>query len=361
VRPLANLGAHVRNIDAEVATVSPNDEATAAWLSEVLGRPIEARKGALVEEGTADAALADALVALRLSHDAAGAGQLRQAAAATALAHRAGMRTTRQGIREAEVAAVMLGAMFTSGMRPSYEPIVTVHGEVLHNEEHTNTIGLGDLVLADVGAETPEGWAADVTRVWPVSGRFSTTQRAIYQVVLEAQRAAIALVRPKTRYLAIHQAAARQIVAGLVDLGILHGDVDDLAARGAHALFFPHGVGHLLGMDVHDMEDLGDRAGYAPGRSRSTRFGDCYLRLDRDLVPGMAVTIEPGFYQVPAILGNRELTLPYENDLDREELARFADVRGIRIEDDILVTSGDPEILTASIPKELHDIESLMG
>src|SRR5260221_10500026 len=165
----------------------------------------------------------------------------------------------------------MLGAMLTSGMRPSYEPIVTVHGEVLHNEEHSNTIGLGDLVVADVGAETPEGWASDVTRVWPVSGRFSTTQRAVYQVVLDAQRAAIALVRPKTRYLAIHQAAARQIIAGLVDLGIFRGDVDDLAARGAHALFFPHGVGHLLGMDVHDMEDLGDRAGYERGRSRSTR------------------------------------------------------------------------------------------
>jgi Xaa-Pro aminopeptidase len=109
------------------------------------------------------------------------------------------------------------------------------------------------------------------------------------------------------------------------------------------------------------MEDLGDRAGYQRGRRRSTRFGDCFLRLDRDLVPGMAVTIEPGFYQVPAILNDRELTEPFENDLDRSELSRFADVRGIRIEDDVLVTERGHDVLTSSIPKELHDIEAALG
>jgi Xaa-Pro aminopeptidase len=242
----------------------------------------------------------------------------------------------------------------------AYEPIVTVHGEVLHNQSYTNPITATDLVLADVGAETPEGWAGDVTRTWPASGRYSATQRALYDVVLEAQRSAISLVRPKTRYRAVHEAAARRTVEGLVELGILRGNVDGLIERGAHALFLPHGVGHLLGLDVHDMEDLGDRAGYARGRTRSSRFGDRYLRLDRDLVPGMAVTIEPGFYNVPAILNDAALTAPIGGDLDRAKLAAFADVRGIRIEDDVVVTEGDPEVLTAAIPKAPADVEAAM-
>jgi Xaa-Pro aminopeptidase len=361
VRPLLELEDRLRSIKEEVATLSPNDDATAAWLSPLVRKRVKARQGALLREGSADAGLAEALIALRLVHDAAAVSQMRQSIAATATAHRAGMRATRQGIREAEIAAAMLAAMMGAGMRPSYEPIVTVHGEVLHAETYDNVIGPSDLILADVGAETPEGWAADVTRVWPASGRFSITQRALYQVVLQAQLAAIALVRPNARYRDIHETAARHIIAGLVDLGIFRGEVDGLFERGAHALFFPHGVGHLLGVDVHDMEDLGDRAGYQAGRTRPTRFGDRYLRLDRDLVPGMAVTIEPGFYQVPAILNDRELTAPFEKDFDRDELVHFSDVRGIRIEDDVLVTSGEPEVLSAAIPKEMRDIEAVFG
>ena len=254
----------------------------------------------------------------------------------------------------------MIGELRRRGLEDAYGPIVTVHGEVLHNERHDGDLAAGDLLLADVGGETPEGWAADITRVWPVSGAFSPTQRAIYEVVLAAQRAAIDEVRPGRRYRGAHERAGRVIVEGLRALGIFRGDVDGLCERGAAAIFFPHGVGHLLGLDVHDMEDLGDRAGYAPGRARSTRFGDCYLRLDRDLAPGMLVTIEPGFYQVPAILDDPAFTGAVGADLDRAVLARYADVRGIRIEDDVLVTSGEPEVLTAAAPKEPDRIEAAM-
>jgi Xaa-Pro aminopeptidase len=193
-----------------------------------------------------------------------------------------------------------------------------------------------------------------------VGGRYSATQRALYDVVLDAQRLAISLVRPNTRYRTIHEATARRIVEGLVHLGILRGEVDGLIERGAHALFLPHGVGHLLGLDVHDMEDLGDRAGYAKGRARSTAFGDRYLRLDRDLTVGMAVTIEPGFYNVPGILNDPALTAPVGGDLHRAKLATFADVRGIRIEDDVVVKEGEPEVLTAAIPKAPADVEAAM-
>jgi len=196
--------------------------------------------------------------------------------------------------------------------------------------------------------------------VWPVSGTFSETQRNIYEVVLDAELRSIARCRAGVRYRDIHDGAKRAIVEGLCALGIFRGEVDGLLERGAAALFFPHGIGHLLGMDVHDMEDLGDRAGYAPGRHRSTAFGDCYLRLDRDLTPGMAVTIEPGFYQVPAILGDERYTGALGSDLRRDVLAKYADVRGIRIEDDVLVTSGEPEILTRSAPKQPNEVEGIV-
>jgi Xaa-Pro aminopeptidase len=149
----------------------------------------------------------------------------------------------------------------------------------------------------------------------------------------------------------------------LVDEGILRGDPENLVERGAHALFFPHGVGHLLGLDVHDMEDLGDRAGYASGRRRSEQFGLGYLRLDRDLEPGMVVTIEPGLYMVPAILGDEALSGPFFADgtLDRERIQRFSDVRGIRIEDDVLCTRTGPDILTAAIPRQADAIERQVG
>ncbi|NEP76570.1 M24 family metallopeptidase, partial [Okeania sp. SIO2G5] len=172
--------------------------------------------------------------------------------------------------------------------------------------------------------------------------------------------ACIAAIKPGVEYESIHMIAAQVIAEGLVDLGILRGDPNDLVAQDAHALFFPHGVGHLLGLDVHDMEDLGDLAGYAPGRSRSDRFGLGYLRLNRPLQAGMVVTIEPGFYQVPAILNHPEWRSRYQEMVNWERLADFADVRGIRIEDDVLVTATGHEVLTRSLPTGITDIEALV-
>jgi Xaa-Pro aminopeptidase len=361
VRPLDDLDAALRDLSAPVATLPTDDARSAAWLSERLGRPIHASSGDKLAEGSPDVALAEAMIALRLTHDEAAVAQLRAAAEVSARAHIAGMRATRPGGTEAEVAGAMIGALRREGLESAYNPIVTVHGEVLHNEHHHGALAAGDLLLADVGGETREGWAADITRVWPVSGRFSATQRAIYDVVLASQRAAIDHVRKGVRYRAVHDTAKRVMVEGLRDLGIFQGDVDGLLERGAAAIFFPHGIGHLLGLDVHDMEDLGDRAGYAPGRARSSRFGDGYLRLDRDLAPGMAVTIEPGFYQVPAILRDERYVGPVGDDLRRDVLARYADVRGIRIEDDVLCTEGEPEVLTRSVPKDASEVEAVMS
>jgi Xaa-Pro aminopeptidase len=353
VRPLGELqGA------PDIAALPPQDLETALWLSELLDRDLEPGGG--VELGGRDVELAEAMIALRLSHDAPAIAQLREAAEVTYRAHIAGMRTTRAGGREAVVRAAMEAEITAAGCNTAYGSIVTVHGEVLHNERHDGVLGELDLLLADVGAETPEGFAGDVTRVWPVAGRFSATQRAAYEVVLASQLAAIAAVKPGVRYLDVHRAAGLALVEGLIGLGILRGDAADLYARGAAALFFPHGVGHLLGIDVHDMEDLGDRAGYAPGRTRASAPGDRYLRLDRDLLPGMCVTIEPGFYQIPRILSRPDEVGDLEGALDRSELSRFADVRGIRIEDDVLVTATGAEVLSAAVPKSIADVQDAM-
>jgi Xaa-Pro aminopeptidase len=354
VRPLARLPASVRG--RAVATLPAPDIETCQEQSRLLGRDI--RRGVL---DVLDAPLADAIIDLRLHQDDAARAELRLAASATAAAHAAGMRATRPGLSAAEVRAAMEAPLMARGMGCAYPSIVTPHGEILHSERYDLQLADGDLLLADVGAETPGGWAGDVTRTWPVSGRYSTTQREIYEVVLAAQKQAIAAVTPGSRYRNVHVLACQALAAGLVDLGILRGNPIELAADGVVALLFPHGVGHLLGLDVHDMEDLGDRAGYAPGRERSKAFGLRSLRLDRDLEPGMAVTIEPGFYVAPAILADPALTRVAGDRLDRKRLSAFADVRGIRIEDDVLVTETGREVLTEAIPKTIAAVEAAMA
>lgn len=359
-RPISELAAELAPIRNRVGTIPAQDAATAAWVSSLLGRDVAVGTGDSLDDTAPDAKLADALIALRLTHDDAALTRMRETARVSARAHLAGMRRTKPGMSEAEILAAMIGELRRFGLDDAYGPIVTVHGEVLHNTTYENVASAGDLLLADLGGEHPEGWAADITRVWPVSGTFSATQRAVYEVVLASQRAAIDRVRSGVRYREVHDTAKRVLVEGLVELGIFRGSVDGLLERGAAAVFFPHGVGHLLGLDVHDMEDLGDRAGYAPGRQRSSAFGDRFLRLDRDLAAGMAVTVEPGFYQVPAILQNDAYVGVLGADFDRDVLAKYADVRGIRIEDDVVVTEGEPEVLTESVPKDADEVERVM-
>lgn len=294
-----------------------------------------------------DLQLAEAIVQLRLTHDAGAIAQLRQAAKITVEVHRAGQEAVLTAKTEAEVRATMEAVIMAANMTTAYNSIVTVHGEVLHNEQYDHALQPGDLLLADVGAETNFGWAGDVTRTWPVSGKFSATQQLIYDLVLRVHDACIRKVAPGVEYRDIHLQAEYLLAEGLVNLGILRGEVNSVVERHAQALFFPHGVGHLLGLDVHDMEDLGDLAGYAPGRKRSDRPSLKFLRLNRPLQAGMVVTIEPGFYQIPAILNDPIVRKEYADLVNWQELAKFADVRGIRIEDDVLVTANGYEVLTA--------------
>jgi Xaa-Pro aminopeptidase len=337
------------------ATLPAMDSDTRLQQAEVLNRTV-----ALSDLQGLDRELATAIVELRLIHDALAISEMQRAAAITVEAHKAGMAATATATTEAEIRAAMERVVMAHNTTCAYSSIVTVYGEVLHNNHYHHPVRAGDLLLADMAAEAPSGWASDVTRTWPISGKFSPTQREIYQLVLAAHDSCIEQARPGVEYRDLHLLAATVMASGLVDLGILRGQAEDLVEMDAHALFFPHGVGHLLGLDVHDMEDLGDLAGYAAGRTRSSRFGLGYLRLDRPLAAGMAVTIEPGFYQVPAILNDPERREKYADVVNWERLAQFSDVRGIRIEDDVLITETGNQVLTAALPNQADAIEQLV-
>lgn len=365
VRPLDELAAAIEDAGGaeRVSTLPSADPQTRHRQATLLGRPWPGDRGPGIDSlGEQDLALADAMIALRIVNDDGALEMIRLAVQGTTAAHLAGMAATRPGRFEHEIRAAMEHELTTRGLGSAYNAIVTVHGEILHNTSYHHRLGEDDMVLADFGGEA-EGWANDVTRTWPVSGTFSPTQRALYDIVLQAQLDAIAMVKPGVRYRDVHLTACLTLARGLVDEGLLRGDPQSLVERGAHAIFFPHGVGHIMGLDVHDMEDLGDRAGYAPGRTRSPQFGLGYLRLDRDLVPGMIVTIEPGLYMVPAILQRQTLVGPLlaDGSLDPSRLERFGDVRGIRIEDDVLCTTTEPDVLTGAIPKQAEAVQAAVA
>ncbi|MEL6492853.1 MAG: aminopeptidase P family protein [Cyanobacteria bacterium J06621_3] len=351
-QPLSGLSAFVTG----TATLGERDETVRAMEKALLKQGIVLQR----HQSNSNHDLERAIVQLRMIQDEGAIAAIRQAISVTVGAHQAGMAATPSAKTEAQVRATMEAVIIGQDMGCAYGSIVTVAGEVLHNHHYYNSIGPGDLLLADVGAETSSGWASDITRTWPVSGKFSATQRDLYDVVLAAHDFCIEKARAGVEYLSIHMIACEIIAAGLVDLGILKGNPQDLVAQDAHALFFPHGVGHLMGLDVHDMEDLGDLSGYAAGRVRSDRFGLAFLRLNRPLEVGMAVTIEPGFYQVPAILNDPKNRDRYADMVNWARLEAFKDVRGIRIEDDILITSQGNEVLSRALPTAPQDIENLV-
>jgi Xaa-Pro aminopeptidase len=239
---------------------------------------------------------------------------------------------------------------------------------VLHNHDHRNTLQAGDIVLLDAGAEgLDSGYCNDVTRDWPVGGAFSPEGRDVYDLVLAAELDAISAVKPGVRYRDLHLRAARLMADGLVRLGLLTGDAAGLVESGAHALFFPHGLGHQLGLDVHDLETFGDRIHYPNGRTRSPQFGTQYLRMDLDLSPGMVFTIEPGLYFVPAILNDPKFREQFKTQVNWALAEKFLAMNGgrgfggIRIEDDVVCTPTGFEVLTDSIPKARAAVVALAG
>jgi len=287
--------------------------------------------------------------------------EIEDAVAVTSLMYRATMRAARAGLTEARVAATHQMEAVARDRGQAFSPIVTVAGEVLHNTSYANSLRDGDLLLVDSGAESPLFYASDITRTMPVSGRFSEQQREVYEVVLAANEAAIAAASPDRTNRELHLLAARTVASGLKDIGLMQGNVDDAVEAGAHALFFVHGLGHMMGLDVHDMEDLGDVVGYERGEERSSQFGLAYLRLARKLEPGFVITIEPGIYFIPALIDRWKADGMHRDFIRYDRLEGYREFGGIRIEDDVLITEAGSRVLGPAIPKKVADIEGAMA
>ena len=307
-----------------------------------------------------DVDLVDAMMELRRCQDKAAQDSIRKAVRASAELQREVMAACAPGKTERELRGDFDRRKAAEGWGASFQPIISVAGEVLHNPHYRNTLAADDLLLVDCGAELSDGYVGDLTRTYPVDGKFSDSQRAIYDIVDAARAKAVSMVEPGTHFADLHRAASLVIAEGLVKLGILKGEPETLVEEGVHALFFCHGLGHLLGLDAHDMEDFGDRIGYEEGTERSKQFGLSNLRLSRELEPGMVVTIEPGYYCIPALL-NGELGKKFDSYLDREVLEKYSDVRGIRIEDVVLVTEDGHENLSQDLPTAGDEIVKLVG
>ncbi|UCG31975.1 MAG: aminopeptidase P N-terminal domain-containing protein [Phycisphaerales bacterium] len=304
------------------------------------------------------------VVDMRLCKDDHELEAMRRAADVGVEAQLAAMRATQPGRREADVAAALTEVLVAHECTPSFTPIITTAGEVLHATGYSSVLKPGQLVLVDAGAETPTGYTSDMTRTWPVSGEWSDVQRHLYDTVWRAQAEAIAACVPGRRFRDIHDLAAKVICEGLIEAELLRGDPAELTQRYAHTLFFCHGLGHLIGLDVHDMEDFGDLAGYAPGRTRRPEFGNKFLRLDRDLEPGMCVTIEPGVYLNPAIWARDDLVGPLADVVNRPKVDALLKERfgGIRIEETVCILQhGGPEILTETLPNDPDAVAVLAG
>jgi len=275
--------------------------------------------------------------------------------------HVAAMKMAKPGVYEREIAGYIEGIALSGGGMLSFPVILTQHGETLHNHYHGNKLLKGNLMLTDAGCETESHYASDNTRTVPVGGIFSQKQKDIYNIVLKANTDVIPMMKPGVKYFDIHMQACRIITQGLQDLGIMKGNIEDSLANGAHAMFMPHGLGHMMGLDVHDMEDLGQiYVGYDEKIRPVDQFGTAYLRLGKELKPGFVLTDEPGCYFIPELIDKWYKEGINKEFINFDKVNEYRDFGGIRIEDDILITETGSKILGKPIPKTVEDIENLM-
>ena len=284
--------------------------------------------------------------------------QIEEAHKITAVMQITAMRKATAGMIESDLAGELEGIALKGSAGVSFPIILSVHGEILHNHSHDNIMKNGDLLVLDCGAESRLHYAADITRTFPVSGKFSGKQNTIYNIVLNTQLKAISAMKPGVNYKDIHLLAAKEITEGLKEAGLLKGNTDDIVNNGAHALFFPHGLGHMMGLDVHDMEGLGeDYVGYDDKVKRSDQFGLAYLRMGKALAPGMVITVEPGIYFIPALIHRWKTENRFMDFIDYNRLEDYMDFGGIRIEDDALVTESGHKVIGGKIPKTIAEVE----
>lgn len=286
--------------------------------------------------------------------------QIEQAVAISYEMNTLAMRHSKPGIKEREVFGAIDGLASGMGQGVSFPTIFSIHGETLHNHHHENIMQDGQLLVLDSGAESELHYASDITRTFPVNRRFTPKQKDIYQIVLAANLRSIEKMKPGITYREVHKLAAKIIFDGLKNLGLTKGDNDEAINNGAHALFFPHGLGHMLGLDVHDMENLGENyVGYDEETKRSEQFGLAYLRFGKVMKPGHVLTVEPGIYFIPALINLWEKDNKHKEYIIYERVKDYLDFGGIRIEDDVLITNENSRILGKPIPKTIDEVEEV--
>jgi len=306
--------------------------------------------------------LIKAVVDLRSIKDPYEIEELTKAAAIGYKMHTTAMRMSKPGIYEQEVAGTVEGIALAHGGMLSFPIILSQNGETLHNHDHSNLLQEGRLMLTDTGAETTMHYASDHTRTVPVGGKFSSKQKDIYNIVLNAVNHATSLIKPGIPYRDIHLEAARIIAEGLTNLGIMKGNPKDAVREGAHAMFMPHGLGHMMGLDVHDMEGLGeDNVGYDNEIKRSTQFGLSGLRLGRKLQEGFVLTNEPGIYFIPDLIKKWEAEKINTDFINFDKIKKeYINFGGIRLEDDLLVTENGSQLIGKRIPITVEEVEETM-
>ncbi|MCK9611608.1 MAG: aminopeptidase P family protein [Bacteroidales bacterium] len=333
----------------------PYNPNTKIHISTLLGIPVEKLKE------NASMELTHAVITLRSIKSAEEIAEIEKGMEVAYDMFLMGMKLAKEGRYEYEISGTMEGIAMANNGSVSFPIILSVRGEVLHGHAHGNMMKNGDLLLIDAGFETPLHYATDHTRTIPVSGKFTKKQKEIYQIVLNAQLSAIEAIKPGVKYQDIHLLSCKVIADGLKKTGLMKGDTEEAVKQGAHALFLPHGLGHMMGLDVHDMEDIGQiYVGYDDELRPIDQFGTAYLRLGRRLQPGFVLTVEPGIYFIPELYNLWKSENKFTEFINYDKVKEYLDFGGIRIEDDVLVTEAGYKILGKPIPKKIADIEELM-
>lgn len=324
-------------------------------IHELLGTPLNQIK----EKASTE--FIKAVVSLREIKDEYEIKELERAAAIGYEIHTTAMKMAKDGVYERQISGECEAIALRAGGLLSFPAIVSKRGETLHNHEHGNLLKTGDLLLVDSGAETDSHYASDNTRTIPVGGKFSVKQKEIYEIVLAGINKGNELIRPGVTYRSIHLEVCKVLVSGLKEVGLMKGNVEDAVKAGAHALFMPHGLGHMMGLDVHDMEDLGENfVGYDDEIQRSDQFGTAYLRLGKELKPGFVITNEPGIYFIPALMDKWKEEGLHMEYINYDKVNDYRTFGGIRLEDDVLVTEKGNRLIGKRIPVSVEEVEKIM-
>lgn len=307
--------------------------------------------------------LIQAVIKLRSTKSAEEIAEIERACAIGYKMHVTAMKMCRPGVTEQAIGGAIDGVAYAEGCMPSFQSIVTMHGEIMHGNPSPCQLESGRLMLCDAGAETNENYCSDNTRTTPISGHYTQRQRDIYSIVSDCHDLVLDVARPGVKWWDVHFDVCRLMTNRLKELGLMKGDTEEALRAGAHALFLPHGLGHMMGMDVHDMEGLGQtNVGYDDEVRPSSQFGTASLRFARKLEPGFVVTDEPGIYFIPDLIDLWKREGHNAEFLNFEEIEKFKDFGGIRIEDDVLITENGCRFLGEQrIPYHMDEVEQFLA